>query len=97
MHSNKKIIIYKFNLKKKCQFGDKCKYRHISVNELNEILASFDSLKQENQLLKSVSTDKCRELGNIHKKRCHVTDYNVNTPTKPLYNSFFEKNETIIK
>jgi len=74
MHTSKKIIICKFNLKKKCQFGEKCKYRHISVNEINEILASFVGLKQENESLKSVLKDKCRELSNLYKKRCHVTD-----------------------
>jgi len=37
MHENKKIIICKFNLKNKCQFGEKCKFRHISINELNDI------------------------------------------------------------
>jgi len=95
MHTNKKIIICKFNLKKKFQFGEKCKYRHISVNEINEILASFVGLKQENESLKSVLKDKCRELSNLYKKRCHVTDYNVNVPTKPLYNSFFEKSESL--
>ena len=95
MHTSKKVIICKFNLKKKCQFGEKCKYRHISVNEINEILASFVGLKQENESLKSVLKDKCRELSNIYKKRCHVTDYNVNVPTKPLYNSFFEKSESL--
>jgi len=95
MHTNKKIIICKFNLKKKCQFGDKCKYRHISINELNNILASFIGLKEENESLKSVLKDKCRDLSNINKKSYHVTDYNVKALTKPLYNSFFENCESL--
>jgi hypothetical protein len=65
------------------------------VNEINEILANLVGLKQENESLKSVLKDKCRELSNLYKKRCHVTDYNVNVPTKPLYNSFFEKSESL--
>ena len=94
MYKNKKIIICKFNLKKKCQFGDKCKYRHISVNELNNILASFIGLKEENESLKSVLKDKCRDLSNMYKKSYHVTDYNA-ALTKPLYNSFFENSESL--
>ena len=38
MHKNKKIIICKFNLKYKCKLGEKCKFKHLNINELNEIL-----------------------------------------------------------
>ena len=65
------------------------------MNEINEILASFVGLKQENESLKSVLKDKCRELSNLYKKRCHVTDYNVHVTTKPLYNSFFEDDQKV--
>jgi hypothetical protein len=54
MHTNKKIIICKFHLKNKCQSGEKCKFRHVSVNELNDIFTKFKDLKQENTILKRV-------------------------------------------
>ena len=50
-HANKKIIICKFNLKNKCKFGEKCKIRHLNVNELNDILTKFECLKQEYESL----------------------------------------------
>jgi hypothetical protein len=47
-----KIIIFKFNLKNKCKFGEKCKFQHIGIKELNDILAKFEDHKQENVLVK---------------------------------------------
>ena len=47
MYRNKKIIICKFNLKNKCKLGEKCKFKHFNINELNDILNKFEGLKQE--------------------------------------------------
>jgi hypothetical protein len=44
IHRNKKIIICKFNLKNKCKFGEKCKFRHLNIDELNDILNRFEDL-----------------------------------------------------
>ncbi len=93
MHKNKKIIICKFNLKNKCKFGEKCKHRHLSLNELNDIIYQYEELKQENKVLKLNFNEKCQELSNLRKKCCDVTYSNDYTPVKPLYNSFFKSNE----
>ena len=73
MHQNKKIIICKFNLKKKCKFGEKCRHRHLSLNELNDIIYQYEELKQENKVLKLNFNEKCQELSNLRKKCCDVT------------------------
>jgi hypothetical protein len=52
MYTSKKIIICKFNLKNQCKFGEKCKFQHIGIKELNDILAKFEDHKQENVLVK---------------------------------------------
>ena len=68
MHKNKKIIICKFNLKNKCLFGEKCKFRHISISELNDILNKMEDLKQENESLKLDLKEKSREIRNLEKR-----------------------------
>ena len=68
MHKNKKIIICKFNLKNKCLFGEKCKFRHISINELNDILNKIEDFKQENESLKLDLKEKSREIRNLEKR-----------------------------
>jgi hypothetical protein len=57
MHKNKKIMICKFHLKNKCQFGE-CKFLHLSINELNYVLNKMEDLKQENESLKSEETNR---------------------------------------
>jgi hypothetical protein len=95
MHKNKKIIICKFNLKNKCQFGEKCKFRHISINELNDILNRMEDLKQENESLKLGLKEKSREIRNLEKKICDVTNDNVYALEKPLYSSLFKNNKRV--
>ena len=49
MHTKKKnIIICKFNLNNKCHFGNKCKFRHLNFNELNDIITEMENIKLEN-------------------------------------------------
>jgi hypothetical protein len=91
MHNKKKIIICKFNLKNKCLYGEKCKFRHLNINELNDVLKKVEDLKQENELLKSELKGKCIEIRNLEKKNCDVTNDSVHLLAKPLYNSFFKK------
>ncbi len=87
MHKNKKIIICKFNLKNKCKLGEKCKFKHLNLNELNEILNKFEGLKQEYESLKKNFKENGEKLGNFDKKLCDVTDNNINTFSKLLYSS----------
>ena len=62
MHKNKKIIIIcKFNLK------NKCKFRHLNVSELNDILNKFKSLKNENESLKLDLKEKYQKISNLKK------------------------------
>jgi hypothetical protein len=61
MHKNKKIMICKFHLKNKCQFGE-CKFLHLSINELNYVLNKMEDLKQENESLKYDLGDKYLEI-----------------------------------
>jgi hypothetical protein len=91
MHKNKKIIICKFNLKNKCQFGKECKFLHLSINELNCVLNKMEDLKQENESLKSDLRNKCLEIRFLENKFCDVTNDSVHVLKKPLYNSFFKK------
>ena len=53
MYKNKKIIICKFNLKNKCLFGEKCKFRHLNIKELNDVLKKVENFKRDNESLKS--------------------------------------------
>ena len=48
------IIISKFNLKNKCKYGYKCKFRHINVHKVNEIISELEDLRRENKSLKLV-------------------------------------------
>ena len=41
MHKGKNIIICKFNIRNKCKFGEKCKFRHLSVKEQSHLYNSF--------------------------------------------------------
>jgi hypothetical protein len=91
MHKNKKIIICKFNLKNKCLFGEKCKFQHLSMNELSDFLSKLEDLKQENDILKSELKEKRLEIRNLEKKYSDVTNDSVHVLAKPLYNSFFKK------
>ena len=74
MHTNKKITICKFHLKNKCQSGEKCKFRHLSVNELNDIFTKFKDLKQENTSLKRDLKDKCIKLRNVDSEESGIDD-----------------------
>ena len=97
MHTKKKnIIICKFNLNNKCKFEEKCRFQHISVNELNDIINKFQDLKQENASLKLMLKEKSLKLSNLDKKSCDVTTDNVHALVKPLYNSFFKTNKFTI-
>ena len=87
----KKIIICKFNLKNKCQFGEKCKFKHLSLNAMNEILNKFEDIKQENVSLKRNLKEKLKMISNLDKDSCDVTNNNVKELDKPLYNSFFKE------
>ncbi len=87
MHKNKKIIICKFNLTNKCKFGEKCKFKHLNINELNDILNKFEGLKQES-LKRNCKYSNAEKLSNLDKKLCDVTDNNINTFSKPLYSSY---------
>jgi len=57
-----------FNLKNKCKYGEKCKYRHLNGSELNDIVNKYESLKQENVSLKSVLKEKCQKISYLEKK-----------------------------
>jgi hypothetical protein len=95
MHTEKNIIICKFNLKIKCQFGEKCKFKHLSIKVLNEILNEFEDIKQENVLLKKNLKEIRQKLNNSDKNFCDVTitKNNVNSIDKSLYNSFFKESK----
>jgi hypothetical protein len=59
MQTKKKIIIFcKFNLNNKCKFEEKCRFQHISVNELNDIINKYQDPKQENAPLKLILKEK---------------------------------------
>jgi hypothetical protein len=95
MYTSKKIIICKFNLKNKCKFGEKCKFQHIGIKELNDILAKFEDLKQENVLLKLNLKKKSIKLSSLENMHCDVTNESTYALVKPLYNSFFSKNKVL--
>ena len=69
-----KIRIFKFNLKNKCMFGNKCKFHYLKVNEINEILNELEDLKRENKLLKSNLQGKAVKSSNLSNENCDVTE-----------------------
>ncbi len=71
------------NLKNKCQYGEKCKFRDISINELNDILNKMEDLKQENESLNLDLKEKSWEIRNLKKKNCDVTNDNAYALEKP--------------
>ncbi len=76
LHQKKKII---------CLFGEKCKFRHFSINKLNDVLKKVEDLKQDNELLKSELKAKCIEIRNLEKKNFDVTNESVHVLAKPIY------------
>jgi hypothetical protein len=70
-----------------CKFGEKCKFRNLSVNKINDILNKYQELKQEKASLKLQLKGKCFKLKNLGEKYCDVTNDNVYTLLKPSYNS----------
>jgi len=90
MHIHRKIIIFKFNLKNKCKYGDKCKFRHINVHEVNEILSELEDLRRENKSLKSNLKEKCLEINNLNIMHYDVTDSTVHALKKPLISSLLK-------
>ncbi len=96
MH-NKKIIICKFNLKNVCHYGDKCKFRHLSVRDLNEILSKMEDLKLENNLLKSELKEKNTKICNFTKMSNHVINDKAENQDKILFSSFFKENNQVIQ
>jgi len=82
---NEKIIISKFNLKNKCQFGEKCKFQHLSIDALNEILNKFEDIKQENVSHKRNLKEKLKMISNLDKDSCDVINIYVKDSDKYLY------------
>jgi len=93
MHSKKNIIICKFNLKNKCKFGEKCHFKHLNIDELNDILNKFEDLKQKYDSLEKNFKEKYGKQSNLDKTVCDVIKNNINKTSKPLYNSFFTKSK----
>ena len=50
-------------------FKNKCKYRHIGVNELNQLLVQLKDLKLENKSLRSELQINNQRISNLQKKR----------------------------
>ena len=75
MHTKKKnIIICKFNLNNKSKFEEKCRFQHISVNELNDIINKYQDLKQENAPLKLILKEKSLKIINLDKKKLLIRE-----------------------
>jgi hypothetical protein len=88
VHAKKKKIniICKFNLNNKCHFGNKCKFRHLNFNELNDILTEMENIKLENKSLKSELGKITVKKYNSNKKECDVTNDKENNSKLLLYN-----------
>jgi len=55
----------------------------------------MEDLKQENESLKLDLKEKSREIRNLEKKNCDVTNDNAYALEKPLYSSLFKNNKRI--
>jgi hypothetical protein len=67
-----KKIIYTYSKNNKiCKFylKNKCKYRQIGVNELNQLLVQLKDLKLENKSLRSELQINNQRISNLQKKR----------------------------
>jgi hypothetical protein len=95
MHTySKNIKICKFYLKNKCSYGNKCKYRHIGVNELNQLLVQLEDLKMENKSLRSKLQINNQRISNLNKTKYEnydVSDDSVHALEKRLYSSLFNE------
>lgn len=92
MHrENNKIC--KFNLFKKCKFGNKCKFRHINAEDIDKILDDLRYLKAENDSLKKEVQEKNKTIINLKNNNCDVTPNKMHVSEKRSYSSFFKKNE----
>jgi len=89
---NKKIC--KFYLFKKCKFGEDCKFYHVNLNDINQILVELKSLKAENDLLKKEIQQKNKKIENLKINKSDVTSNEVHACKKRLFSSFFKKNES---
>ncbi len=55
-----------------CKFGEKCKFRNLSVNKINDILNKHQELKQEKASLKLQLKGKCFKIKNLGEKYCVI-------------------------
>ena len=92
MHS-KKAKICKFNLFKKCKFGNECNFRHINVDDFDQILNEILCLKAENDMLKNEVKQMNKTLTVSKKIKSAVTSNEVHALEKRLYSSFFKNNQ----
>jgi len=90
---SKNIKICKFNLFKKCKFGDKCKFRHINADHINQMLVDLQLLKAENDLLKKAIQQKNKTTRNLKINEIEISANEVHACDNRLYSSFFKNIE----
>lgn len=86
---NRKIC--KFNLIKKCKFGDECKFRHVNFNDINQVFVDLWFIKAENVSLKKEIQQINKTIINFKKSKCDVTTSEVYALEKRQYSSFFKE------
>jgi len=93
MHcENNKIC--KFNLFKKCKFEDKCKFRHINMDDINHMINELQRLRNENSSLKKQVQSNNKKMINSKSSNCDVTSNTVHASENKTYSSLFKTNET---
>jgi len=94
MHTySEKIKICKFNLFKKCKFGDKCKFKHIKIADISQMLNDLRCLKTENDLLRRMVQEKDKMTTNLKNNKSDASSNEVHACKNRLYSSFFKENE----
>jgi len=90
---NKKIIICKYFLKRKCKFGEDCRFEHIGTSKIAQIFEQLNYLIDENMSLKTELNKLRHEVQKSEKKTHSMKESGVHASKKRFFSSLF-KTET---
>ena len=76
MH-NENSKICKFNLFKKCKYGENCKFRHVNIDDINRMVVELQYLKAENDSLKEEIQKKSKMITNSKSNNSDVSSNEV--------------------
>jgi len=93
MYSEEKKIC-KFNLIKKCKYGENCKFRHVNICEINQIIVELQYLKTQNDLLKKEVQKMNKTMTNSKNNQNDASPNGVHACGNRMYSSLFKEDNT---